>query len=211
MTTLKKFLLSLFFYCLAGLGISLTIKANIGVSSFNSMNVAISNISHIKVGTITIITNLLFLFGYMVMTRFSMPMKYLIQLVFVSCFGMVINAFTYYFLSGLMTDIYFFNILIFIGGTILAGISTGMVIYFEIITFPIEACCLAVAETTRMPFAKLRYMVDIFSVTVSLFLSFFFHLPYFVREGTLISLFLLSATINLTKEICQKKPVPIAK
>lgn len=58
---MKKILSSLFFYTLSGIGISLTLKADIGVSSFNSLNVAIASISEIKVGTITILMNTLFL------------------------------------------------------------------------------------------------------------------------------------------------------
>ncbi len=52
---------SLFFYGISALGISLTIKAAIGVSSFNSLNVSLSTITGIKVGTITTAINLLFL------------------------------------------------------------------------------------------------------------------------------------------------------
>ncbi len=52
---------SLFFYGISALGISLTIKAAVGVSSFNSLNVSLSTITGIKVGTITTAINLLFL------------------------------------------------------------------------------------------------------------------------------------------------------
>ena len=58
---IKKYLLSIVFYMLAALGISLTIKAAIGVSSFNSINVALSAVSGIKVGTVTTVLNLMFL------------------------------------------------------------------------------------------------------------------------------------------------------
>lgn len=146
------FIFSLFFYSLAGFGISLTIRANIDVSSFNSMNIAISNVSQVKIGTVTIGTNLLFLVGYMILTHFTTPLKYFIQGLFVFCFGMVINVFTYYFLPQMLPTHYLYKIVMFITGTILTGISTGFVVYFEIITFPIEEFCLSLSEQTQISF-----------------------------------------------------------
>ncbi len=56
----SKVVKSYLFYVLSALGISLTIKASVGVSSFNSMNLAFSNAFDIKVGTITMIINMIF-------------------------------------------------------------------------------------------------------------------------------------------------------
>lgn len=202
---IQPFIYSLLFYCLAGFGISLTIRANIGVSSFNSMNVALSNVTQVKVGTITIGANLLFLVGYMFLTQFNKPLKYFIQGLSVFCFGMVINFFTYYFLPLLLPTHYLLKIITFIAGTILAGISTGFVVYFEIITFPIEGFCLSLSQRTRISFGTFRYLIDIFCVVVSIILSLMFDLPFYAREGTLISLLLLSYFIHSTKIYCQKR------
>lgn len=200
----KRFLYSLFFYGLSGFGISLTIRAEVGVSSFNSMNVAISNASLIKVGTITILTNLAFLLAYMVLSRFSRPLKYVLQIASVLLLGIVINFFTYSCLPDLHTQPYLLRLLVFISGTVIAGFSTGMVVSFDLLTFPIESFCLAFAERCKFSFVKIRYFIDIFSVITSLAISFFCELPVFVREGTIISMLLLSATIHLTKEGYQK-------
>ncbi|SUN64822.1 Uncharacterised protein [Streptococcus sp. NCTC 11567] len=57
----KKVFLSLGCYLLIAFGISLTIKAAIGVSSFNALNVALSEWSHLEVGTVTGCLNSFFL------------------------------------------------------------------------------------------------------------------------------------------------------
>lgn len=201
MNRIIRFIHSLFFYSLAGLGISLTIRADIGVSSFNSVNVAISNAIHMKVGSITILINLLFLLGYMVLTQFSKPLKYTLQVISVLCLGLIINIFTHYSFLNMLISNYILKLLVFILGTIIAGFSTGMVINFDTITFPIESFCLALADKMSYSFVKLRYLVDIFSIITSLGVSYLFNLSFFVREGTIISLILLSAVINLTKKI----------
>jgi len=55
-----KYIYTLLFYCITRFGISLSIGASIGVSCFNSLNLVISNASGIKIGTISIILNLIF-------------------------------------------------------------------------------------------------------------------------------------------------------
>lgn len=171
MNKIIRFSYSLFFYSLAGLGISLTIKTDIGVSSFNSMNVAISNAIHMKVGSITILINLLFLLGYMVLTRFSKPLKYALQAISILCLGLIINIFTHYSFLNMLISNYMLKLLVFILGTIIAGFSTGMVISFDTITFPIGSFCLALADKIGYSFVKLRYIVDIFSIITSVVLQ----------------------------------------
>lgn len=204
MTKLKLLLYSLFFYSLAGFGISLTIKASVGVSGFNSFNVAMSEAFHIKVGTITMFSNFFFLLFYMVLTKFKTPSKYFIQGLSVFCFGYVINAFTYYLIPSTLPSSYLLQISLFIGGTIIAGLSTGVVLYLDVITFPMEGFCLTVSKLTNHPFALYRYLIDLICVMLSFILSFTFQLPLFVREGTLISIVLLSFCIQLSKSFCQR-------
>ena len=57
----KKIVLSFLFYLISALGISLTIQAGIGVSSFNAFNVTFATLTHLKVGTVTTAINLAFL------------------------------------------------------------------------------------------------------------------------------------------------------
>ncbi|HHY27858.1 MAG TPA: hypothetical protein GX523_14150 [Desulfitobacterium dehalogenans] len=70
--------------------------------------------------------------------------------------------------------------------------------------FPIESACALLAEKTGAAFSRIRYGVDILSVAGSVLLSLIFSLPLFAREGTVISLFLLTAAISLTKKRYEK-------
>ncbi|WP_050981821.1 hypothetical protein [Desulfitobacterium dehalogenans] len=79
-----------------------------------------------------------------------------------------------------------------------------MVLNLEVMTFPIESACALLAEKTGVAFSRIRYGVDILSVAGSVLLSLIFSLPLFAREGTVISLFLLTAAISFTKKIYEK-------
>ncbi len=197
---MKKIIASILFYALSGVGISLTLKADIGVSSFNSLNVAVSSISDIKVGTVTFLFNSLFLLAYILLAKKKEPLKYALMFVSILCLGNIINFFSYTVFGGLQLDNYFLKLLVFVLGTVIAGSATGMVISLNILPFPIESVCIRLSEMSGAPFSRFRYGVDIISVSISLAISLFYHLPIFVREGTIISLFLLSGVISFTKK-----------
>jgi len=102
----KQWIGSGIFYGLSAFGISLTIKASVGVSSFNALNVTLATMSGIKVGTITTAINLGFLAACWLLDRRQTSLKqkgseYLIMFFALLAFGYLINGFVYYFLASL--------------------------------------------------------------------------------------------------------------
>jgi uncharacterized membrane protein YczE len=200
MTTKEAFVKSFLFYALAALGVSLTLKAAIGVSAFNAMNLSIAYVNDIKVGSIMTFFNTMFLIGYILLTQFKYPLKYFIQFTAVFTFGSLINFFLYGLLSNIEITYYPIRVLLVIVGTITAGMAVGMVLNYDKITFPMEAFCLALSQVTPLKFIHLRYGVDVISISVSLILTMIFSLPFTAREGTFINMLLLSWAINYAKE-----------
>ncbi|MDW7659938.1 MAG: hypothetical protein SCL54_00790 [Bacillota bacterium] len=196
----KNLIKSYIFYLISAFGISLTIKAHIGVSSFNSMNVALAEASQIKVGTITTLLNIAFLLIYMRMTHFKLVGKYVLQGFSVLIFGIFINFFTYNLLNFFELSNYGMRILTMIIGTIIGGASVGMIISYNTITFPIESVCNELAERTSNSFMLYRYGIDLFSIAISVLVTLSFDLPFFVREGTIISFILLSFSMSLVRK-----------
>lgn len=202
---MKKLIQSLFYYFISAVGISLTIKANVGVSSFNSLNVSIANLSTLQIGTVTTLLNISFLIGCVLLDKERSFPKYLLMLVAVMSFGEVINLVYYHLFSQFTIDSYLLNLILFLLGVVIAGFGTGQVLRLSLLKFPIESFCQLLAEKTSHSFSTYRYSVDIVCVSLSLILSFAFSLPVVVREGTIISLFLLSGVINWSKELFTRK------
>ncbi|MDT2834213.1 DUF6198 family protein [Vagococcus carniphilus] len=202
---MKKLCQSLFYYFISAVGISLTIKANVGVSSFNSLNVSIANLSTLQIGTVTTLLNISFLIGCVLLDKERSFPKYLLMLVAVMSFGEVINLVYYHLFSQFTIDSYLLNLILFLLGVVIAGFGTGQVLRLSLLKFPIESFCQLLAEKTSHSFSTYRYSVDIVCVSLSLILSFAFSLPIVVREGTIISLFLLSGVINWSKELFTRK------
>ncbi|MGX7198194.1 YczE/YyaS/YitT family protein [Enterococcus olivae] len=199
--SLKTISHSLLFYFISALGISLSIKAMVGVSSFNALNTALSDVLHLKVGTITTILNLFFLSICWLMDMKRDKKHYLLMLVSLISFGEIINLFLYSLLSQITFTSYGLRLLIFTLGTAIGGFGTGQVLRLDLLKFPIESFCLLVSERSQRSFAFYRYSFDILCVGLSLLLTYLFSLSLFVREGTLISLFLLSGAIGWSKNL----------
>jgi len=206
MNTLSKTIKTYIFYATSAFGASLAIKANIGVSSFSSMNVAISNAAEIKIGTITIAINLLFLLTYAFLTHFRKIKTYFVQTATIFMFGSLINFYTYQLLDTVNVSDYIVKIAFISFGTIISGLSIGMIVRYDVITLPVEGSCLELSKLTKHSFSKLRYAIDIFSIIISIVISFGYELPLYVREGTLISMILFTGSIAL---IQKRSPVTI--
>ena len=205
MIQMNKLIKSYAFYVLSALGISLTIKASVGVSSFNSMNLALSNASGIKIGTITMFINIMFLMVYMHMTKGQLKKKYAVQFISLVLFGSVINLFTYDILGDFVVSNYFMRLITVALGTFIGGLSIGMIISYNTITFPIESVCVELEKVSRYSFTSLRYFIDVLSILISLAVSLSYALPLYVREGTLISLVIFTFTMGTVKNRYTKR------
>ena len=208
MKKINTLLLSLLFYTLTGFGISLTIIAGIGVSSLNAMNLSLAELFSLKIGTITALVNSLFLILYIILTKGKLLKTYLIQALSVFSLGFVINFFTYQLLGSITLTDYPTRLLLFIIASLIGGFGTGMVLNLKVLAFPIESVCQIISSQRAIPFSKVRYGVDIFSVGTSLVISLITQSDIYVREGTIISLILLSMTISITKSLYEKYSVP---
>ncbi len=164
-----------------------------------------ATLTHLKVGTVTTAINFAFLGTCWLLDQQRKIQDYLIILVALIGFGFVINFFLYQLFGSLVFQNYLVKIVLFILGTIIAGIGTGQVVALGVLQFPIEKFCTLISERTRYSFQVYRYLVDIFCVSLALGLSISYHLPIFVREGTVISLFLLSWVISWSRKRGQQR------
>lgn len=201
---LKKFLcnlaLSLMAFILTGLGTSMSIEGAIGISSFNALNYSLSNLFQMKIGTMTIILNLLFLFLYIVLTKGKFIVKYVFQLIAVSSIGIVINFFTYNIFDKMEVGNYFISVMYLVCGVFIGEISVAFILALDTMSFPVEAFCLEIANMKNIKFSKVRRLIDIISVSVSLLITLLFSYPLVIREGTVVSLLLFSTVIGYFHE-----------
>lgn len=179
-------------FILSGLGTSMSIEGAIGIGSFNALNYSLSSLFGIKIGTMTIILNLVFLFLYITLTNGKFIIKYILQLIAISSIGIVINFFTYNIFDKIEVNNYFISIIYLICGVVIGGISVAFILALDTMSFPVEAFCLEISNIKNIKFSKVRVFIDIISVSVSLMITLIFSCPLAIREGTILSLMLFS-------------------
>lgn len=188
-------ILSIAMFTLAAAGIALTLKANVGVGSFNSFNASMAHALGVKVGTIVMVVNVLCVIGQLVLQRSDFHWRQWLQIPASFILGEGTNLFYYDIYSVFESPHYLVNLLILVLGVLTCCVSMGIILRLNFVSLPLEGFCHVLAKKKGWAFGKVRQSVDIVSVTLSL-LTTLFGLPLLVREGTLITLFLFAPVIH---------------
>lgn len=184
-------------FVLFGFGVSLQLKAAIGQSILNAMAVTLSFLIPWKVGTILNLVNTIFFISYLLLRRTRLNYKDIIQIIATIANGIIINFFLYQILSGFTAESYLFRVLLYATGLIFASISLGAVLAIGIIKFPLESLCLTITELYHKNFTAVRMSFDVIFLVAAIALTLWAHTPWQIREGTVISVLLLSPLLGI--------------
>jgi uncharacterized membrane protein YczE len=190
-------IISIFFFILFGFGVSLQLKASIGQSVLNALAVTLSYGIEMKVGTILNVINSLFFLFYLLLRRTRLNKSDAVQILATILNGYIINYFLYQVLSFWTPNHYYQRIILYFTGLIFASISLGGVLAIGIIKFPLESLCLTISEKYHMNFSKIRMICDVIFLAAALLLTYLMKSPLEVREGTVISILLLSPLLGV--------------
>lgn len=89
MNILKRFIGMLISVSILGLGIALILKASIGASPYDALSQTVSEISTIKVGTVTIIINSIFIMIQILLKGKNFPIIQYLQFIVIFLLGNV--------------------------------------------------------------------------------------------------------------------------
>jgi uncharacterized membrane protein YczE len=188
----KSILFSAVAFLTLGLGISLQIKAGVGQSMFNAFSLTVSEPLGIEVGTMINGLNLLFFLLYFFLRRSRLNHRDLIQLAAIIANGFVINFFVYSVFSSFTLQIYALRMLVFILGLCLSSVSLGAILAIGIVKFPLESLCIELGNRLGISLSNIRMRFDVGFLLGTLILTAVLGTTLHIREGTLVSFFLLS-------------------
>ncbi|MBE7719071.1 MAG: hypothetical protein E7243_06085 [Lacrimispora celerecrescens] len=187
-----------------GFGISLQLKAAIGQSVLNALAVTLSYTIQMKVGTILNGINSLFFISYLLLRRSRLNYKDTIQIIATIANGYIINLFLYHLLSIFTVESYIYRVILYLTGLVIASISLGAILAIGIVKFPLESLCLVISDSYKKNFAAVRMSFDVIFLIVTLCLTLLSRAPLQIREGTVISVFLLSTLLGICYEFFKK-------
>lgn len=197
-STVKKcFIYLLGVYCIA-LGATFSILADVGVSPVTAFPYALSLITSYTVGTMTIVSNLLFIMIQAILLK-KIPVKsFATQMLIVSAFGLFIDL-TLWMLQILpeADSIWLISLYLALSMFIVAlGIMLYATVKFPMM--PYDTLTHVVATKWAIPFGKSKIICDLSVVGVSLITCFIFiHSFGSIGIGTVIAAYALGKILGL--------------
>ena len=182
--TAKRTLAFLIGLLVTSVGDALIFKGAVGASPVEAMQQTINYITGIRIGTVAMATQFIFLFLQIVMRR-EITLPLILQIPVCVIQGYIVNLIIYVFL-GAYHPSYPARVVILLTGIILAAVGVGQLMLVKLAVFPVEGFCDTFSEKVKIEYARVRQLLDVVLTVGCLLVSFLFHYPYAIREGTVI-------------------------
>ena len=150
------------------LGISLSVKSNLGVSPVSSIPYTITCITGLEMGKATILFHIVLVVMQILILRKAFQMINLLQVVVGVIFG-YFTTFSNYLSSFLPTPEHMtVRLLMMLGSTVLIAVGIFFYLPADIVPLAGEGAMKAVSDTTHIAFNKVKVGFDISMVIISL-------------------------------------------
>ncbi|MDV0441310.1 YczE/YyaS/YitT family protein [Methanorbis furvi] len=181
------------------LGISLSIKANMGITPISSLPYVISLGVPLTVGTLTILLHACFLLIEYLLMRKEFEIIQLLQLAAAGVFGVFIDL-TLWGFTWLVPINYFEQLLFVVVSCVLLAIGICFEVAPNVLVMASEGMLTAFSRRFKVEFGTVKIGLDVTLVILSVVVSMLmFSTVYGVREGTLIAAVLVGVCIKFVK------------
>lgn len=189
--------LLIFGIVMTGVGASIGLKAAIGVGAWDALSVSVSGVIEMKVGTFSMLMNISCVFLQLLILRKEFKIKHVLQVGVAVLLGYVVNFMMYEVLSTFTVESYWMRMVLLILSCIVCAASVSLIMAINVITFPLESCCIEIAKRLNKKFGTIRQLVDIISIVAALAVSFFLQESITVREGTILLMILFGPLLDV--------------
>ncbi|MBT2762974.1 YitT family protein [Paenibacillus sp. ISL-20] len=198
---MKRYIILIVGLFLMGLGTALVTKANIGTSPIASVPYVLSLKFPLSMGLMTILLCLLFVVIQVLLLGKQFPKMQYLQVFVGVLFGLFLDMGAY-IVSSLNFTVYFMKILALLTGCMILAIGIYLQIIANTILNPGEGIVKVISEKLGAEFGNIKIMFDWTLVSIGIVISLFaFGSVEGVREGTVISAFLVGYFIKLLRRI----------
>lgn len=197
---LKVIQLTLGLFIMA-LGISLSVKADLGVTPISCVPYIYSLVLPFSLGELTIFMNAVFILLQIAILRKKYRYIQLIQLVAVILLGFFID-FTLYLISGINPTTYLGQLLVLLISCAFIALGIFLFVKANITYIPGDGLLVVISKTFKKDFGKVKICFDCSMVTIGVVSSFLFlHKLAGVREGTILAAIIVGLLIQLYEKI----------
>ena len=195
-------------------GIAIVAKSNSGTTPISSVPFVLSLIFPITFGQFTCLLSILFMITEFVILGRDFPKAQLWQIIIGPFFGFFTDLGMYIF-SSLNPSTYWARILSLLIGNIMMALGIYLQVAANVIMNPGEGAVKALAYKLKIRFGSVKIVFDaVLGITALLISVFYFGDIRGIREGTIISIFLVGFLVKIWSRIAnyfnfEKKLYPV--
>ncbi len=180
--------------------VAFAIKAGIGVLPVDAAITSIATVIGMKVGTFSMLFHGSFFIGQIIIEKRNFRKTELLQILYITLGGTVLNFILYVVLANVTFTFYPVRIVISILAFLISAFGCTMVLETHLMRTPMEGFIQMVAERIGTTMGRLRQIIDIALVLVSVILTLVFHTEWTLREGTIIAALIFGPAMDFWKK-----------
>ena len=182
--------------------VAFAIKASIGVMPVDAAIATVAAVLGIKVGTISMLFHGSFFVGQILMEKKNFRKTEFLQLLYITLGGSVLNFFLYTVLQNISFSLYPVRLLVCVLAFIVSAFGCTLVLETHLMRTPMEGCIQMMADRSRsgITMGKLRQVIDILLVILTVVLTLIFGTDWTLREGTIIAALIFGPAMDFWKK-----------
>ena len=180
--------------------VAFAIKAGVGVLPVDAAIATMADVIGMKVGTFSMLFHGSFFLGQVAMEGRSMRKAELMQILYITLGGSVLNFFLYTVLRGVSFSFYPLRLAVCVVVFLVSAFGCTMVLETHLMRTPMEGCIQLLAERMGTTMGKLRQKIDIVLVLVSVAITLIFGVEWTLREGTIIAALIFGPMMDFWKK-----------
>lgn len=186
------------------LGITLITKAYLGTSPISSLPFVLSLGFSPSFGTLTFVFNMIFFAGQVILLKKDFPKLQILQIPITIIFSLLIDFFMYIFRHVKPAN-YILSLILLVLECSVMALGITLAVRAKLILTPGNAFVQALSDRTKKPYGNVEIVFDTTLTVLAIIASFILFGKFRgVREGTIISSFLVGSFINLYNKITSK-------
>ena len=180
--------------------VAFAIKAGIGVLPVDAAITSIATLIGMKVGTFSMLFHGSFFVGQIIIEGKKFRKTELLQLLYITLGGTVLNFFLYVVLKNVTFSFYPLRLIICVLAFLVSAFGCTMVLETHLMRTPMEGCIQMIAERVGTTQGKLRQKIDIVLVIISVAITLIFKQDWTLREGTIIAALIFGPAMDFWKK-----------
>ena len=181
--------------------VAFAIKAGIGVMPVDAAIASIAALIGMKVGTFSMIFHGSFFLGQIAMEGKKFRKTEFLQILYITLGGSVLNFFLYTVLKNVSFDAYILRLVVCVLAFVVSAFGCTLVLETHLMRTPMEGCVQMIAERIGTTMGRLRQLIDIVLVIISVAITLIFGMDWTLREGTVIAALIFGPMMDLWKKL----------